>query len=69
VIRSFEDGITLADLVKKTHKPRSTIRSHRERLLDTGRIRKDGELLIAVGDDDEPSIEDQIDELMREASL
>jgi hypothetical protein len=47
VIRSFKDGVTLPDLVEAIGKPRSTIRSHRDKLLRDGRIRQEGELLIA----------------------
>jgi putative DNA primase/helicase len=63
VIRSCENGITLKDLVKKRIKARTTIRSQCDRLLDDGRIREDGELLIAVDDVDDDirgEIEDAI---------
>jgi putative DNA primase/helicase len=65
VIRSCEDGITLPDLVIKRDKPRGTIRSHLDKLLDDGRIRQEGDFFLAVGDDDEPSIADQIAKLGR----
>jgi hypothetical protein len=61
-IRTYENGITLPELVKSTGKDRSTLRSRCKKLLADGRIRQDGERFFVV--DQEMSFQEEFDELL-----
>jgi hypothetical protein len=68
-IRACENGVTIVELMKTTGKPRSTIRSHRDKLLEAGRIRQEGELLFAVDTGEEMSMWEEVEEALADQEL
>ena len=65
-IRACENGATIPELVKSTGTERSTLRSRCKRLLDDGRIRREGERYFAV--DEEMSPWEEVEEVLAEQS-
>jgi hypothetical protein len=63
-IRSFENGATIPELVKSTGVHRSTIQSRCTKLIDDGRIRRDGERFFSVDDADAGSPWDEVEEVL-----